>query len=150
MNTRLLMTLRVTVAAAQNIGAVPHGTRRTAPLSGGSFEGPRLRGTVLPGGSADWVLLRADGVLELDLRATLRTDDGALVSMRSFGLRHGPPEVIAAVARGEVVDPAPYYCGSPHRCRTARPAYAFLNRLVAVASGDRRPEGPIYTVYEVL
>ena len=50
MNTRLLMTLRVTVAAPQNIGAVPHGTRRTAPLSGGSFEGPRLRGTVLPGG----------------------------------------------------------------------------------------------------
>ena len=106
MNTRLLMTLRVTVAAPQNIGAVPHGTRRTAPLSGGSFEGPRLRGTVLPGGSADWLLLRADGVLELDLRATLRTDDGALVSMRSFGLRHGPPEVIAAVARGEAVDPA--------------------------------------------
>src|SRR5262249_55337914 len=78
MNTRLLMTLQVTVAAAQNIGAVPHGTRRTAPLSGGSFEGPRLRGTVLPGGSADWLLLRVDGVLELDLRATLRTDDGAL------------------------------------------------------------------------
>ena len=96
MNTRLLMTLRVTVAAPQNIGVVPHGTRRTGPLSGGSFEGPRLRGTVPPGGSVDWLLLRADSVLELDLRATLRTDDGALVSMRSFGLRHGPPEVIAA------------------------------------------------------
>src|SRR5258708_34193869 len=80
------MTLRVTVAAPQNIGAVPHGTRRTAPLSGGSFEGPRLRGTGLPGGSADWLLLRSDGVLQLDLPATLRTDDGALVSMRSFGL----------------------------------------------------------------
>src|SRR5260221_12193568 len=106
MNTRLLMTLRVAVAAPLNIGAVPHGTRRTVPLTAGSFEGPRLRGTVLPGASADWVLLRADGVLELDLRATLRTDDGALISMRSFGLRHGPPEVIAAVARGESVDPA--------------------------------------------
>jgi len=150
MNTRLLMTLRVTVAAPQNIGAVPHGTRRTAPLSGGSFEGPRLRGTVLPGGSADWLLLRADGVLELDLRATLRTDDGALVSMRSFGLRHGSPEVIAAVARGEAVDPATYYFRTTPRFETAHPAYAFLNRLVAVASGDRRPEGPIYTIHEVL
>lgn len=150
MNTRLLMTLRVTVAAPQNIGAVPYGTRRTAPLSGGSFEGPRLRGTVLPGGSADWLLLRADGVLELDLRATLRTDDGALVSMRSFGLRHGPPEVIAAVARGEAVDPATYYFRTTPRFETAHPAYAFLNRLVAVASGDRRPEGPIYTIHEVL
>jgi len=150
MNTRLLMTLRVTVAALQNIGAVPHGTRLTAPLRGGSFEGPRLRGTVLPGSSADWLLLRADGVLELDLRATLRTDDGALVSMRSFGLRHGPPEVIAAVARGEAVDPAAYYFRATPRFETAHPAYAFLNRLVAVASGDRRPEGPIYTIHEVL
>jgi len=150
MNTRLLMTLRVTVAAPQNIGAVPNGTRRTAPLSGGSFEGPRFRGTVLPGGSADWLLLRADGVLELDLRATLRTDDGALVSMRSFGLRHGPPEVIAAIARSEAVDPATYYFRTTPRFETADPVYAFLNRLVAVASGDRRPEGPIYTIHEVL
>jgi Protein of unknown function (DUF3237) len=102
MNTRLLMILRVTVATPQSIGAVPHGTRRTVPITGGDFEGPRLRGSVLPGGSADWLLLRADGVLELDLRATLRTDDGALISMRSFGLRHGPPDVIAALAaRGE-------------------------------------------------
>ena len=74
--------------------------------------------------------------LELDLRATLRTDDGALVSMRSFGLRHGPPEVIAAVARGEAVDPATYYFRTTPRFETAHPAYAFLNRLVAVASGD--------------
>ena len=150
MNTRLLMMLSVIVATPQDIGAVPHGTRRIVPISGGEFEGPRLRGTVLPGGSADWLLLRADGVLEMDLRATLRTDDGALVSMRSFGLRHGPPEVIAAVARGEAVDPATYYFRTTPRFETAHPAYAFLNRLVAVASGDRRPEGPIYTIHEVL
>ena len=115
------MALRMTIAAPQNIGAVPHGTRRTAPLSGGSFEGPRLRGTVQLGGSADWLLLRADGVLELDLRATLRTDDGALVSMRSFGLRHGPPEVIAAIARSEAVDPATYYFRTTPRFETAHP-----------------------------
>src|SRR5207302_11059376 len=73
MNTRLLMTLRVTVAAPQNIAGVPHGTRRTVPITGGDFDGPWLRGLVLPGGSGDWLLLRADGVLELDFRATLRT-----------------------------------------------------------------------------
>jgi len=150
MNTRLLMTLRVIVAAPQNIGAVPYGARRTAPLSGGDFEGPRLRGTVLPAGSADWLLVRSDGVLEMDLRATLRTEDGALISMRSFGLRHGPPEVIAAIARGETVDPTTYYFRTTPRFETAHPAYAFLNRLVAIASGDRRPEGPIYTIHEVL
>ena len=150
MNTRLLMVLQVDVAAPYNIGAVPCGTRRTVPLTGGRFEGPRLRGTVLPGSSADWLLLRADGVLELALRAMLRTDDGALISMRSFGLRHGPPEVIAAIGRGETVDPASYYFRTTPRFETAHPKYAFLNRLVAVASGDRRAEGPIYSIHEVL
>jgi len=150
MNTRLLMVLQVKVATLQNLGAMPHGTRRTAPLSGGSFEGPHLRGTVVPGGSADWQVLRSDGVLEMDLRVTLRTDDGALIFMKSNGLRHGPPEVIAAIGRGETVDPATYYFRTTLRFETAHPAYAFLNRVVAIATGDRRPEGPIYTVHEVL
>ncbi len=150
MNTRLLMTMHVTVGTPLNIGAVPCGTRRTAPLAGGTFEGPRLRGTVLPGSSADWQLLRADGVLEMDLRCTLRTDDGALILMSAFGLRHGPPEVMAAIGRGETVDPSTYYFRTMPRFETAHPAYLFLNRLVAVASGDRRPEGPIYTIHEVL
>jgi hypothetical protein len=150
MNTRLLMRLHVIVAAPQQIGAVPHGTRRTVPLSGGTFEGPRLRGAVLPGGSADWLLLRSDGVQELDLRVTLETDDGALISMRSFGLRHGPADVIAALGRGEAVDPATYYFRTTPCFETAHPSYAFLNRIVAVASGDRRADGPIYTIHEVL
>src|SRR5881394_3113824 len=122
MNTRVLMTLRVTVAMPQSIGAVPHGARRTVPITGGDFEGPRLRGSVLPGGSADWLLLRADGVLELDFRATLRTDNGGLIWMRSFGLRHGPPEVMAAIGRGETVDPATYYFRTTPRFVTAHPA----------------------------
>ena len=149
MTTSLLMTLQVNVMPPQNIGAVPLGARRIVPVSGGVFEG-RLQGTVLPGGSADWLLLRADGVLELDLRVTLKTHDGALISMRSFGLRHGPPEIIAALGRGEPVDPATYYFRTTPRFQTADPAYAFLNRLVAVASGDRRPEGPVYTIHELL
>jgi len=150
MNTRPLMTLQVSVAPPQNVGAVPHGARRIAPIGGGVFDGPRLRGTVLPGGSADWLLLRADGVLEMDLRVTLRTDDGALISMRSFGMRHGPPDVIAAIGRGEPVDPAAYYFRTTPRFQTAHSAYVFLNRLLAVASGDRRADGPIYTIHELL
>jgi len=149
-NTRPLMTLRIRVSSPQNIGAVPYGTRRTVPLNGGDFDGPRLRGTVLPHGSADWLLLRADGVLELDLRATLLTHDGALISMKSFGLRHGPPELMAAIARGETVDPARYYFRTTPRFETAHPTYAFLNHIVAVAMGDRRVEGPIYAIHEVL
>src|ERR1700750_2482308 len=119
MNTRLLMTLRVTIATPQNIAAVPHGTRRTVPIMGGDFDGPWLRGSVLPGESVDWLLLRADGVLELDFRATLRTDDGALISMRSFGLRHGPPEGMAAIGRGESGDPSAYYFPTMPRLEAA-------------------------------
>src|SRR3954466_8771020 len=108
MTSRLLMMLQVVVAPLQKLGAVPHGTRVIAPITSGHFEGPRLRGKVLPGGG-DWTLLRGDGVLELDLRVTLETDDGPLIYMASFGLRHGPSDVIAALARGENVYPATYY-----------------------------------------
>jgi hypothetical protein len=149
MDSRLLMTLQVAVGGVQKIGAVPHGTRVTAPITGGHFEGPRLHGRVLPGGG-DWTLLRADGVLELDLRLTLETDDGVLVHMTSFGLRHGPPEIIAALARGESVDPSSYYFRTTPRFEAGHPKYAFLNRLLAVSSGDRRAEGPIYTIHEIL
>jgi hypothetical protein len=143
------MSLEVSVASPQKIGPGPHGTRATAPISGGHFEGPRLRGKVLPGGG-DWTLLRTDGVLELDLRITLETDDGALVHMTSFGLRHGPPDVIAALARGETLDPSKYYFRTTPRFETGHPKYAFLNRLLAVSTGDRRPHGPIYTIDEIL
>lgn len=149
MELRSLMTLQVTVAGPQKIGAVPHGTRVVVPVTSGHFEGPRLRGEVLPGG-ADWTLLRSDGVLELDLRLTLETDDGALVHMASFGLRHGPPDVIAALGRGERVDPAAYYFRTTLRFETGHPKYAFLNRLLAVSSADRRAGGPIYSIDELL
>jgi hypothetical protein len=149
MDSRFLMTLEVVVVGAQRIGAVPHGTRVTAPIAGGHFEGPRLRGKVLPGGG-DWTLLRADGVLELDLRITLETDDCALIHMTSFGLRHGPPEVIEALARGEKVDPSSYYFRTTPRFDTGHPKYGFLNRLLAVSTGDRRAQGPIYTIDEIL
>jgi hypothetical protein len=149
MLSRPLMTLQVVVAPPQRVGAVPHGTRLIAPISSGHFEGDRLRGKVLPGGG-DWTLLRADGVLELDLRITLETDDGALIHFTSFGLRHGPPEIIAALGRGETVDPASYYFRTTPRFETGAPQYAFLNRLLAVSRGDRLPAGPIYTIDEIL
>src|SRR2546421_8448893 len=121
MDSRLLMMLQVKVAGAQKIGPVPHGTRLTAPITDGHFEGPRLRGKVLPGGG-DWTLLRGDGVLELDLRLTLETDDGALIHMTSVGLRHEPPQVIAELAPGERVEPATDYFSTTHRFETGHPS----------------------------
>ena len=81
MRSRPLMTLRLSTAPTQDIGAGPHGTRITFPVIGGTFEGERLRGKVLSGGD-DWVIQRADGVYELDLRVTLETDDGAIRPIR--------------------------------------------------------------------
>jgi len=136
MDSRFLMTLQVAVVGAQKIGAVPHGTRVTAPIASGHFEGPRLRGKVLPGGG-DWTLLRGDGVLELDLRITLETDDGALIHMTFEGIRDdGAPE-------------APYYCTVP-RFEAAEAKYSFLNRLLAVGRGEIRADGPVHVIEEIL
>src|SRR5262245_39920535 len=86
MRSRPLMTLRLNTAPVQNVGAAPRGIRVTYPITGGSFEGDRLRGKVLPGGD-DWTVTRADGIIELDLRITLQTDDGALIHMTFEGIR---------------------------------------------------------------
>ncbi len=136
MQSRPLLTLRLDTAPTQDIGAVPHGTRVTFPITGGSFEGERLRGKVLPGGD-DWTLKRPDGVLELDLRITLETDDGALVHMTFEGLRDD------GAAGG------PYFRTLP-RFETAEPKYAFLNRLLAVGVGEIRPDGPVHVIEELL
>ena len=149
MNSQLLMTVRIVAAPAQRLGSVPHGIRSIVPVTGGDFEGPRLRGRVLPGGG-DWLLLRSDGVLELDLRITLETDDHALIDMRFLGLRHGPPDVIAALGRGEVVDPASYYFRTLPRFETSTEKYAFLNRIITVGVGETRPDGAIHRIDEIL
>jgi hypothetical protein len=149
MNSRPLMTVRIAAAPPQKLGAVPHGIRSIIPVMGGDFEGPRLRGQVLSGGG-DWLLLRDDGVLELDLRVTLETDDHALIHMTFQGLRHGPPDVVAALGRGEVIDPASYYFRTLPRFETSTERYAYLNRIITVGVGEVRPDGAIHNIDEIL
>jgi hypothetical protein len=149
MNSRLLMTVRIAAAPSQKLGKVPHGNRTIVPVTGGHFEGLRLRGEILSGGG-DWLLLRSDNALELDLRITLETDDHALIYMAFQGLRHGPPEVIAALGRGEVVDRASYYFRTLPRFETSTESYAFLNRMVTVGVGEARTDGAIHRIYEIL
>jgi hypothetical protein len=130
------LTLHLSTAPTQDIGAVPHGTRVTFPITGGSFEGDRLRGKVLPGGD-DWTVKRPDGVVELDMRITLETDDAALIYMTIEGIRDdGAPG-------------APYFRTLP-RFETAEPKYTFLNRLLAVGKGEIRSEGPVHVIEEIL
>jgi len=149
MKSRPLMTVRIIAAPLQKIGAIPHGARSIVPVTGGDFEGPRLRGKVLPGGG-DWLLLRSDGVLELDLHITLETDDHTLIHMSFQGLRHGPADAIAALGRGEVVDPASYYFRTLPRFETSAEKYAFLNRIIAVGVGEARPDGAVHRIEEIL
>ena len=98
LRSEFLCSLTGFVAPPRDVGATPRGTRRFYPAIGGSFEGPRLRGEVLPDGG-DWLLLRPDGVLEQDVRITLKTDDSAFIYVRYAGMRHGPPEVMARLAQ---------------------------------------------------
>jgi len=92
-----------------NIGDGPLGRRILFGAAGGTFEGLRLRGEVVPGGG-DWALFRADGAMSLDVRLTLRTHDGALVHMTYGGRWITPPEL-----RVEMADPAKRYQVDPSR-----------------------------------
>ena len=148
-NTRPLFTLRLSAGETQPVGETPLGKRIIVPISGGTFAGDRLRGTVETGGS-DWMTLRPDGVTTLDVRAVLRTDDNALIMLTYHGLRHGPPEVMARLAAGEPVNPAEYYLRTTLFFETSAEKYLWLNKLVAVATGQRPPTGPIYEVFEVV
>jgi hypothetical protein len=147
--TTHLFKMTLEVAGMQPIGATPAGNRRIGLVAGGTFEGARLRGTVLPGG-ADWIVVRPDGVTTLDVRLVLETDDGAAIGMTYRGLRHGPPEVMDRLNRGEIVDPSTYYFRIAVAFETAAAQYAWLNSAAFVGTGDRTPTGPIYDVFEVL
>lgn len=149
LKSEILFELRVDLAEPQEVGATPHGTRLVIYVRGGSFEGPRLKGTVLPGGG-DWMLIRPDGAGELDIRATLRTDDGHLIYTSYRGLFHAAPEILARVLRGEPLPPADSYLRTVPFFETASDKYAWLNRLVAVGIGTRTPAGVDSRVYAIL
>ncbi len=147
--TRPLFLLRLAVNPPQLFGNTPAGDRRVGVITGGRFEGERLRGTVLNGGS-DWQTLRPDGALVLDARITLETDDGALIAMSYGGVRRGPKEIIAKLAAGEAVDPTSYYFRTTVSFQTSAEKYAFLNGILALGTGHRLPDGPLYGIFEVV
>jgi hypothetical protein len=132
-----LMNLAVDVGDLVSLGAAPAGERRVVAILGGSFEGPALRGEILPGG-ADWQLARQDGVLELDARYVLKERSGGLIQVLSQGYRHGPPEVLAALARGEEVDPADYFFRTAMRFETGASGLAWLNKTMAFSIAERK------------
>ncbi|MEP7308526.1 MAG: DUF3237 domain-containing protein [Acidobacteriota bacterium] len=120
------------------VGPGARGTRRIVPILEGTFEGPALKGRVLPGG-ADWQIIHADGFSELDTRYTLETDGGDLIYVQNRGIRHAPAEVMERLLAGEPVDPSQVYFRTTPTFETAAPGLQWLTRSIFVGSGERQP-----------
>lgn len=136
------------VGALVSLGSAPAGERRYVPLGGGTARGPELNGTLVEGG-IDWQVARSDGVLEIAAHYVIRTDDGALVEVKSDGLRHGPAEVMAQLARGEAVPRDAYFFRTLIRFTTGSPAWAHLNKVMAIAVGQREARAVLLDVYRL-
>jgi hypothetical protein len=138
------------VDEAQVVGTTPHGIRRIRYISGGHFTGPRASGEVMPGG-ADWLLVRADGAREIDVRLTLRADDGHFIYVISRGIFDVPQETLNRILAGEIVDPSRYYFRTTPLFETASVKYGWLNRVVAATVGSQPAAAVIkQLVYAVL
>jgi hypothetical protein len=130
--------VRATVGLPMEVGDVAQGRRRIVPITGGTFEGPTVRGRVMAGG-ADWQIIRADGFSELDTRYTLETDKGQIIYVQNAGMRHAAPDVMKRLLAGEAVDPSVVYFRTVPRFETSSPDLQWLTRAVFVGIGERYP-----------
>lgn len=143
-----IFTIHAELEGITSLGRTPYGERRIIGILGGSVRGPKLNGRILPGG-ADWQIIRTDGAADIQARYTIETDAGARIMVSSEGLRHGPPEVMERLARGDNVDPAHYYFRTVMRFETSDPKNDWLNRILALARGQREARAVRLDVYEV-
>ncbi len=140
--------VRCEVGALVSLGVAKHGERRYVPLLGGTVRGPELNGAVVEGG-VDWQVNRADGVLDIAAHYVIRADDGALIEVQSDGLRHGPPDVMARLARGEAVPREAYFFRTVVRFTTGAPAWLHLNKVLALAVGQRQAGAVLLDFYRI-
>jgi len=143
-----IFTIHAELAPMLHFGRTPYGERRVIGILGGTVRGPKLSGRVLPGG-ADWQIVRGDGAADIQARYTIESEAGARILVSSEGLRHGPPAVMERLARGDNVDPSLYYFRTVMRFETANPSVDWLNRILALARGQREANAVRLDVYEV-
>jgi Protein of unknown function (DUF3237) len=146
MECRFLFKVHFKVETPLIVGDTPFGHRVIAPIIAGTFSGPEVQGAVLNG--SDWLLRRPDGVVQMDVRVTLKSRDDAIIYMRYEGVRHGSPEIMAKIGK-EIVDPKLYYMRIRPVFETGDSRYTWLNNVVSIGYGERRPDGPIYTIYQI-
>jgi muconolactone delta-isomerase len=145
----LVYRLEAVLGEPLDFGEVSQGHRRIVPQTGGTFEGPDMKGKLLPGVSADWQIVLPDGTALGDIRYTLQTDDGTLLYVQSRGVRHGSAEVLARLGRGEDVDASEYTFRTSTQIETASARLDWLNKGVFISVGGRRPGRVMYETYLV-
>ena len=143
----LTMQLTVDYAGIKSIGQTPGGLRRIAPVIGGTFSGERLRGKVQ--GGSDWVINRADGVMVIDVRLTLESEDGALIYLTYQGRFLAAPDAMRRFGKGELLAPHEFSLAIVAKFECGDQRYAWLNNAIVVGTGEQTPTGPIYTLFEV-
>lgn len=146
-------TVDARLGPLEDHGVTRAGHRRVVAIAGGRVGGlpagqTRLDAEILPGG-ADWQVVRPDGTIEIDTRYSARTPTGEHLHFRTAGVRSGPPDVLAALLRGEDVDPASYYFRVAVYLETSAPRLAFLERSIFIASAVRGADSVSYTAYRV-
>jgi hypothetical protein len=141
------MTYRASLKAGVDTGAGPYGNRVIVDVTGGTFEGPRLKGKLLHSG-ADWLLFDAEGVGHIDVRITLETDDGALIYVQYYG-RIGWTEAVEKALAGEgQTEFGELEFFTQPRFETGDERYKWMNRVVAVGQGRVLPNAVEYQVFE--
>ena len=145
---QLVFELHGILDAAVVVGETPVGLKRVVPILGGTFSGPDVRGTIVPGG-ADWQYVRADGVTVVEARYLLRTDDDVLIEVHNRGIRHGPAETMRRLAAGESVDPSEYYFRATPVLTAPAGKYAWLNRSLFICTGARYATAITLWIYRI-
>lgn len=143
-----LFDAHIDLQPPEAIGAGPFGTRSIFVVTGGVFEGPRMRGTFRPGGG-DW-LLSTESHHELDVRATMETHDGALIYLAYRGVLKVEPQVAAQAMAGANLDADAYYFRTTPRFETGDERYAWLSPTVTVGYGYFGPGKVGYRVFAVV
>ena len=145
----MIYRLEASLGPPLDLGEIAAGHRRIVALTGGTFSGPELNGTLIPGASADWQIVLPDGTALGDIRYTLQTDDGDLLYVQSRSVRHGSAEVLARLGRGEDVDAGEYTFRTSTQIETAAPDLDWLNKGVFISVAGRQAAGVIYETYLV-
>jgi len=144
-----LFTITLFAPKLDLVGDTPLGKRIIANVDGGKFEGPKIKGTVqAPAG--DWLLIRADNSVQLDVRLSLLTDDETLVYMSYHGLRVGKQSVLDRLAAGDHVNPSEYYMRISCKFETEDGSYGWLNNLLAIGTGQRFPDSVVYDIHQII